>query len=327
MRILLEYFDGLNSLSADNAWEHVYHCLLWMNESAGLAHIYDSNHMPRGGVFHNRAVLFTDALCQHWNVERRTLAREIDILFTGCVNEWERHPQLTEPDDAITEDLESELVAKVEKLIAEAGVTTEKAGIVARQIEQQARHFFTIGKKRMNALGEGFEDLVTILLQRVSGIPKIHLHTRTGVSKLPGFSKGAFRAPGQRSNREPSPDIAITEESVTRLITTAKWSLRQDRLNQFASEFQSFQNRKVQSTELRYALITNEFDLARLGNVCRAIPTGQGGYVFHNIYHVALHLLREVHGARFKDIEGYVQTGKLLSLSDYLGQMQAEFGS
>jgi hypothetical protein len=295
-----------------------------MNESAGLAHIYDSNHMQKGGVFHDRAVLFTEVLCEHWNVERRTLGGQIDVLFRGCVAEWQKRQQ---PDERIPDDLESELVAEIEKLITAAGVTADNAETVARQIEQQARHFFTIGKKRMNALGEGFEDLLTILLRRVSGIPRPNLHTRIGVSKLPGFSKGAFRVPGQRSSREPSPDIAITEEAVTRLITTAKWSLRQDRETQFASEFRSFQTRLLQSTELRYALITNEFDLARLGNVCRAISTGQSGYVFHAVYHVALHLLRKVHGARFKDIEGYVQIGKLLSLSDYLTQMKADFGS
>ena len=260
-------------------------------------------------------------------MQRRDLGGQIDVLFRGCVSEWERQRRAGQTDEDISAELESELVAEIEKLITDTGFPRERAGTVARQIERQARHFFTIGKKRMNALGEGFEDLLTILLQRVSGIRRTHLHTRVGVSKLPGFSKDTFRAPGQRSSREPSPDIAITEEAVTRLITTAKWSLRQDRETQFASEFQSFQNRKVQSAELRYALITNEFDLARLGNVCRAIPTGQGGYVFHNVYHVALHLLRKVHGARFKDIDGYVQTGKLLSLSDYLVHMKEGFGN
>jgi hypothetical protein len=326
MRILLKYFEDVHDLSSVNAWEHVYRCLLWTNESAGLAHIYDSNHMQKGGVFHNRAVRFTDFLCHHWNVDRRQLRSQIDVLFRGCVAVWEQHRKEDETGDDIPKELEGELVAVIEKLLTDAGVANDLALQTARQIERHARHFFTIGKKRMNALGEGFEDLLTILLQRVSRIPRMHLHTRAGVSKLPGFSKGAFRAPGQRSNREPSPDIAITEESVTRLITTAKWSLRQDRETQFASEFQSFQSRKVQSTELRYALITNEFDLARLGNVCRAIPTGAGGYVFHNVYHVALHLLREVHGARFRDIDGYVQTGKLLSLSDYLEHMRDGFG-
>ena len=83
---------------------------------------------------------------------------------------------------------------------------------------------------------------------------------------------------------------------------------------------------KVQPAELRYALITNEFDVARLGNVCAAIPGGAGGYIFHNVYHVCLPMLREVHGERFGPLQPYVQIGKLASLSDFLQDMQARFG-
>ena len=50
LRILAGYFAAAGEVTAGNAWEHVYRCLLWMNESAGLAHIYDSNHMQPGKV-------------------------------------------------------------------------------------------------------------------------------------------------------------------------------------------------------------------------------------------------------------------------------------
>jgi hypothetical protein len=102
--------------------------------------------------------------------------------------------------------------------------------------------------------------------------------------------------------------------------------MRQDRETQFQSEYGSFQMNKVQSTELTYVLITNEFDIARLMNVARAIPGGQGGYVFHTIYHICLPLLRETHGSRFKDIEPWVGTGKLKSLSDFLVEMRGRYG-
>jgi hypothetical protein len=57
MRVLDEYFANAQIVTIDNAWEHVYKCLLWMNQGAGLAHIYDSNHMQPGGNFHSRAPL------------------------------------------------------------------------------------------------------------------------------------------------------------------------------------------------------------------------------------------------------------------------------
>ena len=51
IRILKEYFKDAGEVSEENAWEHVYRCLLWINTTAGLAHIYNSNHMQPGGGF------------------------------------------------------------------------------------------------------------------------------------------------------------------------------------------------------------------------------------------------------------------------------------
>ena len=330
LRILAGYFGAAGEVTAGNAWEHVYRCLLWMNESAGLAHIYDSNHMQPGKVFHSRAVRFTDALCAHWQVDRPGLARLIDRLFRGCVVELVRQEASAAAagsgDEAIGAELESELTGEIAAELVAAGVAEAEAGPLARRIELKARHFFTIGKKRMNALGEGFEDLLEILLTRASGIPADRIKTRVPVSQMPGFRRAPPRVQGGRAPREPRPDIAVIEGGTTHVIATAKWSLRQDRETQLASEYQAFQMNKVQPAELRYALITNEFDVARLGNVCAAIPGGAGGYIFHNVYHVCLLMLREVHGERFGPLQPYVQIGKLASLSDFLQDMQARFG-
>lgn len=339
VEILEDYFADAGAVSPGDAWEHVYRCLLWMNEAAGLAHIYDSNHMQPGGVFHSRAVRFTEALCQHWHVDRPGLSRVIDVLFRGCVAELRRRqdtgsnggPPMQDAaesgeDADIEADLESELVGQIAAELAAAGVDRAAAGPLAQRIEAHARQFFTIGKRRQNALGEGFEDLLELLLQRASEIPADRIKTRTPVSKMPGFRRAPPRRKGARAGREPRPDIAIVQGDITHVIATAKWSLRQDRETQLASEYQAFQMNKVQPTELQYFLITNEFDLARLRNVCAAIPGGAGGYVFHTVYHVCLPLLQQVHGARF-NLGGYVDTGKLASLSDFLEDMRARFGA
>jgi len=331
LRILASYFSSAGDVTASNAWEHVYRCLLWMNEGAGLVHVYDSNHMQPGGVFHGRAVRFTDALCAQWQVDRPGLAKLIDKLFRGCVVELLRQGVATAASDggneSIAAGLESELTGEIAAELVAAGVAEADASPLARRIELKARYFFTIGKKRSNALGEGFEDLLEVLLAKASGIPPGQIKTRTPVSQMPGFRRAPPKAKGGRAPREPRPDIAVVEGSITHVIATAKWSLRQDRETQLASEYQSFQMNKTQPTELRYALITNEFDLARLRNVCDAIPGGAGGYIFHNVYHVALPLLQETHGTRFAPMQPYVQIGKLASLSDFLTDMQARFGS
>lgn len=331
MRILAAYFDNAGDVRAGNAWEHVYRCLLWMNESAGLAHIYDSNHMQPGKVFHSRAVRFTDTLCALWQVDRSGLAKLIDKLFKGCVVELLRQDVAAATigggDEGIAAGLESELIGEIAAELVAAGVAEADAGPLARRIELKARYFFTIGNKRKNALGEGFEDLLEILLTKASGIPVDRIKTRTPVSQMPGFRRAPPKVKGGKAPREPRPDIAVVEGNITHVIATAKWSLRQDRETQLASEYQAFQMNKTQPTELRYALITNEFDLARLRNVCDAIPGGSGGYIFHNVYHVALPLLQQTHGTRFEPLRPYMQIGKLASLSDFLEDMQARFGS
>jgi hypothetical protein len=322
MRVLGEYFAGAGDVNDENAWEHVYRCLLWMNVGAGLAHIYDSNHMQPGGVFHGRAVRFTDLLCAHWKIDPKELPARIDILFKGCVEELKRR----KAEAKIDSETESELISATQALLRDAGVAEEGALPLARKIEALSRDFFTIGNRRKNALGEGFEDLLYLLLSRASGVPPEKLALRKPVSELPGFRKAPPRKKGDKRNREPHPDIAIVEDSVTHVITTAKWSMRQDRETQFQSEYNAVQINKVQSTELTYVLITNEFDIARLRNVLRAIPSGAGGYIFHKVYHVCLPMLRDTHGERFKEIEPWVGTKQPQSLSDFLAEMRGRYG-
>jgi hypothetical protein len=333
LRVLNDYLRQAGDITAENAWEHVYRCLLWFDIGAKLAHIYDSNHMQRGGTFHARAVKFTDLLCSHWGIRKRDLPDNLDVLFKGCVAELRRrqaeqpgNPEATESSEEPDEELESELTIAIKALLEQAGLGDNSSRTLAERIEALSRDFFTVGKKRQNALGEGFEDLLMLLLRRVSEIPEQSVALRRPVSKLPGFLPALQVPEGEKKKREPSPDIAIIDQHITYVITTAKWSIRQDRETQFQSEYSSYQRNKTQPTELRFALITNEFDLARLRNVLDAIPTGTGGYIFHDVYHISLPMLRQTHGPGFRDFEAYVTLRKLKSLSDYLVEMRGRYG-
>ena len=325
MRVLNAYFEHAGAVTAENAWEHVYRCLLWMNIGAGLAHIYDSNHMQPGGVFHARAVRFTDLLCDHWKITRGQLAEQIDLLFKGCVAELKQR-RTAEGEISIDPETESELIAGISAVLREEGVDRSRVAAVARTIEGLSRDFFTIGNKRKNALGEGFEDLLWILLRSVSGLPNSKLQLRTPVSMMPGFRRVPKAEEGERKQREPHPDVAVVEGDITHVIATAKWSMRQDRETQFLSEYNSVQKNKTQTTELEYVLITNEFDIARLKNVANAMPGGEGGYIFHRIYHISLPLLEATHAERFEEIRPWVSTGKLRSLQHFLTDMRRRFG-
>jgi hypothetical protein len=301
MRVLEAYFAQAGEVTAENAWRHVYRCLLWMNQGAGLAHIYDSNHMQPGGNFHSRAIRFTEELCRLFAVSRAELPAQIDHLFRGCVVEWKR----TRPEE-IDPELESELVGAIEQVLHGEGLAETRVRPVARHLEVLSRDFFTIGNKRKNALGEGFEDLLYLLLLRVARVPPERIALRRPVSELPGFRRAPSKRPGTRAAREPHPDIAIIEGGITHVITSAKWSMRQDRETQFQSEYTAYQMNKMQSTELRFALITNEFDVARLNNVARAIPGGAGGYIFHNIYHINPELLAHTQGDRIGTVQHWI---------------------
>lgn len=321
MRVLDAYFASAGEVTAENAWEHVYRCLLWVDQAAGLAHVYDSNHMQPSGVFHSRAVKFTEELCRRWSLPKQKLALEIDRLFRGCVEEWKRHRH-----EAPDPELENELIAAIEQLLRGEGLGDERSKVLSRQIEALSRDFFTIGNKRKNALGEGFEDLLYLLLRKVSKIPEQKLALRQPVSNLPGFRRNPARTKGTRAPREPHPDIAIVDGGITHVIATAKWSTRQDRETQFEAEYNSYQRNKTQTTELHFALLTNEFDVARLDNIARAIPTGAGGYIFHEIVHISPQLLVHMQGDRIGPVAGWITVDKIRSLTVFLTQMKQRFG-
>ncbi len=342
-RVLDEYLQTAGTITAPNAWEHVYHTLLWMDERTQLAHIYDANHMQRGGNFYARAVRFTDLLCQHFGVSRAKLGDHVDYLFRGCIRELlERENASPEAGAATAADLaeqeeteaagvdldESAFLADITALLQDAGLTPDQAAALGREIDQRARTFFTLGNKRQNVLGEGFEDLLTTLLQRVANVPATRIRIRTNVADLPGFRKAA-PVPGLRGRTErlPKPDIAIIDEAHTCAIVTAKWSMRQDRETQFTREYSAYSRMKLQTQDIDFFLLTNEFDVARLDNVARAQPGNVGGYLFHTIYHVNADLLRETQGNQIGPVGGWIQAGKIASLEDFLTHMAASYGS
>lgn len=238
MRVLDEYFRQAGDVTVENAWEHVYRCLLWMDAGTpSLAHIYDSNHMARGGVFHGRAVKFTEILCEHLGVGRRELGAHLDFLFKGCIAELKRQEAEAATTTSADDADESELSVELSSMFAAEGIAAERLPAIVQRVEAASRWYYTVGNKRKNALGEGFEDLLWILLRRVARVPEDRITLRRPVSELPGFRKSPIITKGARKQRQPHPDIALCQDGVTHVIGTAKWSMRQDRETQFAAEY------------------------------------------------------------------------------------------
>lgn len=219
------YFANTDAVTADNAWEHVYHLLLSIDRRTRLAHVMDSNHMQPGGSFHGRAVLFTDLLCGRWGIERKELPPTLDHLFRACVEEYlkQREQQLARAvertvdqiveagggTEEVEESVSEFLIDIADLLVARLGLekTRELVEVVA-EIERRAEHYFTIEKKRQNVRGEGFEDTLEWLLLNVSGVPREQLVVRTAANNLPGFKKPLTSA-GKRKDKVPKPDLAV----------------------------------------------------------------------------------------------------------------------
>jgi hypothetical protein len=330
-RALEAYFANAGPVTAENAWEHVYRLLLSIDRRTQLAHVYDSNHMQVGGMWHDRVQRFTDLLCQHWHIPVRDLPEHVDFMFQACVREYlsrksaaakaaaAKAIELLVEQAGGTEEAEDEIsgfLMEVTDLLVE-GLKLERTADLARvvkEIGEKAEHYYTIEKKRQNVRGEGFEDTLERFLLRVSKVPRAQLVVRSKATDLPGFRK-AMTTAGTRDDKVPKPDLAILTKSgeLTHTIITVKWSLRQDRLDQFAQEARYYRDNKTQSAKCDLVFVTNEMDLARL----RAVLHKSGGFDFERVYHVNARLLEQMHGAKF-DLHAYKQEGRLVSLEDLI---------
>ena len=349
--ILSRHFEQ-RPVSADRAWEFIYRELLWIDGSTGLAHLYESDKaQPGRSVWYDRTVLFTKLICKEFGdtpVEK--LKGEIDGLFKECLerliastpsNESVSEIALAMVDEGAVQLSESmvqeaaRLSARVPGVVADADFVTETAKIlasrlgtesnlaedVAREIVGKARYYFNVGRKRQNVLGEGFEDLIELLVAKLTTVPADRLKLRRKVDELPGFSNAVGR------DRVESPDLAIVVDGQTKMLANVKWSLRQDRQKQLGDELDCYADLQVQKDFPRYVLITNEYDPGRLIN-SNAL-TRRGASV-SCIYHVNTEFLSAVLSDQSKfrdDLQPLVQAGRLRSVSDFLKDLNRNFGT
>jgi hypothetical protein len=334
------------------AWEFVYRELLWVDGSTGLAHLYESDKaQPGRSAWYDRAVRFTDRLCHEFgNVSRAELKAQIDSLFKEVLQRLIEDPAADveraeisqavadEPGEllpaAVVEEAQevaaevpayvpdADLIAEFAPIIAQRTTLNQQAAVaLARDLVSKARYYFNVGKKRQNVLGQGFEDLLELLIARLTTVPADRIALRKTADVLPGFQRR-----GQRERIE-SPDLAIVVNGETRLLASFKWSLRQDRQKQLSEELGCYVELLSQPTFPRYVLITNEYDPGRLVNASALNRHGQG---IACLYHVQPEFLREVlaDGQKFQsDLEPLVQSGRLKSIADFLTDLNAAFGS
>lgn len=318
IRILRQHFNDSGTITAATAWRFIYRELLWIDGSTGLAHLYESDKAQPGRPWYDRTVVFTQMLCERFgSISREELRRQLGKLFRACleklverqgvvVEEDELVEALTtlqppstltieivlaatnngqdsdiEPEDTTSEPYvpDADLVAEFSALlVSRTRMAPADAESFAHELVAKARFYFTVERKRQNVLGEGFEDLLQLLMLRVSHVPEQYIKIRQRANKLPGFQS-------QASTREriESPDLAIVRNNRTELLASVKWSLRHDRQKQLSDELDCYVDLLSQDEFPPYVLITNEYDPGRLVNTD---GLNRRGRKINHIYHI-----------------------------------------
>jgi hypothetical protein len=347
VELLEQHLAAFGEITPANAWRFVYEELLWFDRSTGLVHLYESDKVRLGrSSWFARSVAFTDRLAQLYGVDLIGLKDRIDRLFLACLERLvesqkpqagqqqaivavaEAGDQLGLPANVVEAAKEaageveesadivpySELVAEVtELLVTRASMDNASAAALARDIVARAQFHLTFGSNRQNVLGEGFEDLLRLLVVRVAGVPMEKIILRRKASELPGF-QGKL----EHARRIESPDMVIIEGDKTALLSTVKWSLRHDRQKQLSDELDCYVQLLSQDGFPEYVLVTNEYDPGRLKNSSNLSSRGR---TLDRIYHISPVLLVEVLSdlpSSAAEVQELIDTDRLRSLEAFL---------
>jgi hypothetical protein len=351
-KLLRKHFNEAGAITPANAWMFIYRELLWIDGSTGLAHLYESDKAQPGRTWYGRTTVFTDMICERFgNISREELKEQLDKLFRACLeqliktkdasaSEEEIVEVLTSVDSvlAITEKIvdaveadedlgytptayvpDADLVAEFATMLAmQANMAQSQAEVFARQLVARARFYFTVERKRQNILGEGFEDLLQMLMIQVGQVPQSDIIVRQRANTLPGFQRQTTR------ERIETPDIAIVRNNRTELLASVKWSLRHDRQKQLSDELDCYVELLSQDHFPTYVLITNEYDPGRLVNTDGLARRGQK---IDHIYHINLELLLGAlyNHERSKDLKPLIQSARLRSVEDFLTDLRKQY--
>lgn len=309
---ILARLAGWSALSRENAWMHVYRLLIWLDDHNGLVHIYDAHKVrDRDNLWFVRARIATEILCDSLGVEYRGLGDEVDLLFKEFIHEVESVEDLP-PASKREQDLMNELfpgartpeqpqryaelVSILSKVMARHGLSEQ----VAPQLAYAAVAYYQAGGARQNVLGEGFEDVVGLLVKRFCTLSSDRNEVFIGsqLEKVTGFNG---RSPEWDEKRHiPRPDVAITNSRAKIiLIITLKWSLRHDREGTFTEEATAYDEFLKAGWRYRFVVLTNDYDLGRIARLAsfqhRHKGEAKSRLLFGRTFHIAPELLLTVH--------------------------------
>jgi hypothetical protein len=342
-RLLAEWFEAAGDVTPEDAWKHVYRLLLWLDPTTGLAHCYESDKSQPGRPWYARSLAFHTWLADALDTEPQALGDELDWLFRRVVAEMEsllelRRGQWLEaakeqraPYDAQGLSLprpgeNSELEDEVREILSEwrsEEVPPELLSKIVTTVSLATSN----ENKRKNLVGEGFEDALAFILDRLRPPgSQWTIATRMPLTGLPGFYEP------RGGEKEKRVDLALvsagrdSRSNPLRQLLTSKWSVRSDREEQFQTDFDAYVRREKSGDGFSYVLITNEFDPARLKAACE-IQYGNAP-LFADVVHVNPRGLEAAYAApgaspssSARSTLRYVEKGRLSSLEEWLKRM------
>jgi hypothetical protein len=329
-QLLAEYFGGAGDIDAANAWLHVYRLLLWTDRTTGLAHCYESDKAQPGRPWYGRSLAFHDWLSAALNCLPHEVGPQIDWLFRrgaerlAAVIERNNAARTTRaaeqrgpyegrgfPEPGEDPALESLITEALGEWLADPPLE------VLRRLTQKVQIYFGQENKRKNLVGEGFEDVLASLIQRIPVASKLKVEARPLLHSIPGFRP----PPGLEKARRV--DLGVIVPSQRRMLVSAKWSIRADREEQFGVDFDTYSRLEDAGQDFDFVLITNEFDAARLSAACnRRRPNAA---LFSTVVHVNPQGPLAAYGTSrrgsIKQLAEHVDSGRLVSLEHWLSSL------
>ncbi|MFZ2752997.1 MAG: hypothetical protein WAZ48_06075 [Lysobacteraceae bacterium] len=331
-RLIDIYFTAQDGQKIESAaaWRHVYGLLLWIDQTTGLAHCYESDKSQPGKNWYARTLAFHDWLSTSLESAPRNLHSSIDWLFLHATEDLtasvlrsagkvamsaarQRFPYdgrgFPEPGE------DPELVAIIDEVLG--GNFDPKPSVQQwQELVQRIRAYLSLENKRKNLLGEGFEDVIAQVVRRSTGNLPFEIHTRSPLQALPGFSN---TRQGEKINKV---DVAIIRPD-RRILVTAKWSVRADRERQFISDYNDFVYGESHSKPWEYVFVTNEFDPARLKRACDQLAGNSR--MFSHVVHINTDGLTAAYGktpeTTMRQVLEYIDQGRLISLEKWLDHL------
>lgn len=321
--MLEEYFGQAGEVTPANAWIHVYRLLLWIDRTMGLAHCYESDKAQPGRPWYARSLSFHDWVSAALGTTPADLGTQIDWLFGRGT---ERLAGMLAKRAAARTALAAEQRAPYEgRGFPEPGedpgfdaLVREELGPwlseppppeAMRHFTQRIRVYLSQENKRKNLVGEGFEDVLAFLIQRLPGASKLKVSARPMLHSLPGFRP----PPGTEKARKV--DVAVLGPGTQRTLVSAKWSVRADREEQFVVDFEAYARLEDAGHDFGFVLVTNEFDAARLTAACE--KRRQNAALFTSVVHVNPEGPLAAYGPErrrsAKTLSQHVESGRLTS--------------